>query len=54
MIVIKKELEDILENRTRGAMIRSKAYWFEGGEKPTKYFFRLEKRNAMKKAISRL
>ena len=26
-------------------MFRSKERWFEQGEKPTKYFFNLEKRN---------
>ena len=32
-------------------MFRSKMKWFEQGEKPTKYFFNLEKSNYEKKLI---
>ena len=32
-------------------MFRSKVKWFEQGEKPTKYFFNLEKTNYEKKLI---
>ena len=32
-------------------MFRSKMKWFELGEKPTKYFFNLEKKNYEKKLI---
>ena len=32
-------------------MFRSKLKWFELGEKPTKFFFNLEKRNYEKKLI---
>ena len=32
-------------------MFRSKIKWFELGEKPTKYFFNLEKNNYEKKLI---
>lgn len=32
-------------------MFRSKMKWFELGEKPTKYFFKLEKNNYEKKLI---
>ena len=35
-------------------MFRSKARWIEKGEKPTNYFFNLEKRNFEKKVIAQL
>ena len=37
-----------------GAIIRSKCRWIEEGEKPTKYFCGLEKRNYVNKTIDRL
>ena len=42
---LKKELEVIYEHKGRAAMFRSKCRWIEQGERPTKYFFNLEKRN---------
>ena len=45
----KKELKEIYDNKAREAMFRSKARWIEKGEKPTNYFFNLEKRNFEKK-----
>ena len=44
----------MVENRTKGAIIKSKARWAEFGEKNTKYFLNLEKRNRAKKAINEL
>ena len=35
-------------------MFRSKARWFEKGEKPTKYFFNLEKRNYDRRIVKEL
>ena len=35
-------------------MFRSKCRWIEKGEKPTKYFFNLEKRNYNRKTINEL
>ena len=52
--VVKQELENILEIETRGAILRSKAKWAEAGEKNTKYFLNLEKRNAIDKHIQQL
>ena len=35
-------------------MFRSKCRWLEKGERPTKYFFNLEKRNHNKKTVTEL
>ena len=47
----KEELKKIYENRGKEAIFRSKAKWLEQGQKPTKYFFNLEKTNYEKKLI---
>ena len=51
---LKKELCLIYENRGKGSIVRSKTRWIEQGEKPTKYFFNLEKRNYNHKTIKEL
>ena len=51
---VRHDLEEIYKNKTKGAMIRSRSNWAELGEKPTKYFLKLEKVNAQKKAVCRL
>ena len=51
---IKNELKEIETEQSKGAILRSKAKWIEEGEKPTKYFFDLEKRNYIKKTIRKL
>ena len=48
------ELKSLLENRTKGVIVRGKARWVEHGEKNTKYFLNLEKRNNAKKAIHKI
>ncbi len=50
----KLQLEEIRLARMEGVMLRSKARWVEDGEKPTKYFINLEKRNIVNKTISHL
>ena len=40
--------------RTKGAILKSKVRWHEDGERDTKYFVSLEKRNYTNKAITRL
>ena len=45
----KSELKGILHEKGEGAKIRSRIQWFEEGEKSTKYFYGLEKRNAKDK-----
>ena len=51
---IKEEIGKIEEIETKGAVLRSKARWAEAGEKNTKYFLNLEKRNAIDKHIQQL
>ena len=51
---LKQELCLIYENRAKGSIVRSKTRWIEQGEKPTKYFFNLEKRNYNHKTIKEL
>ena len=50
----KQELEGMFEKVGKEAIFRSKARWVEKGEKPTKYFFNLEKKNYEKKVILQL
>ena len=47
-------LVEINDKQTEGVMIRSKARWIELGEKNTKYFCALEKRNYKTKHITKL
>jgi len=44
-IQCKTEWENILKVKTNGIILRSKAKWVEDGERNTKYFINLEKRN---------
>ena len=50
----KLELEKINEYITDGIIMRSKSQWYEEGEKSTKYFLSLEKRNKVKSHIRKL
>ena len=51
---LKTELRRIYEERADGAILRSKMIWIKHGEKPTKYFFNMERRNYTKKTITEL
>ena len=42
---VKSEWEYFHTKKTKGIILRSKAQWVEEGEKNTKYFLNLEKRN---------
>ena len=44
----KEILESYYEEKTRGVIIRARAQWHEHGERSTKYFLNLEKRNHVK------
>ena len=50
----KKELVSIRERRMEGVLLRSRARWIAEGEKVTKYFCSLEKRNYVSKQIRKL
>ena len=49
-----KELEKIIEYRTRGAILRAKCRWYNEGEKNSKYFLSLEKRHYKNGVIGQL
>ena len=51
--IAQKELETFYEKKVEG-IIRSRARWYEHGEKSSKYFLNLEKRNHVKKHIRKL
>jgi hypothetical protein len=51
---LKKELQQSYENKGEAAKLRSKCLWVEKGERPTKYFFNLEKRNYSRRVIYEL
>lgn len=43
-----------MQYKTKGAILRSKVRWFEQGERNTKYFMNLEKRNFCQKSVTKL
>jgi hypothetical protein len=49
-----KQLNEIDKYKTAGVILRSKARWYEEGEKGTKYFLNLENRNQSKKCVNKL
>ena len=51
---LKKELQQQYDNKGKAAIFRSKCRWVEEGEKATKYFFNLEKRNYNRKTINEI
>lgn len=50
----KLELEEIIEYRTKGSILRARCRWHNEGEKNTKYFLNLEKRHYNQGAMSQL
>ena len=54
VLLQQKTLEDLLNVKAQGAFVRSRANWIDLGEKCSKYFFGLEKKNANNKTISNL
>lgn len=52
--LVKEELHKINEEKTQGAILRTKIKWSEEGEKSTKYFLNLESRNNAKKTMAKL
>ena len=51
---LKTELQFIYDKKGMAAIFRSKCRWIEMGERPTKDFFNVEKRNYIKKTITEL
>ena len=51
---IQKALENLRKVKVQGIITRSRVRWIEEGEKPTKYFLSLEKRNFINKMIPML
>ena len=51
---LKIELDEIAVQKTKGSIIRSRARWYELGEKCNKYFYNLEKRSYEKRHITKL
>ena len=51
---LKNELNDIFEKRGVGAKIRSRARWWEEGERSSKYFHSLEKKNGKDKSWNKI
>lgn len=54
MARIKNEFELLYDKKVEGIITRAKARWHEHGEKNSKYFLNLEKRNHIKKHIRKL
>ena len=50
----KAELDELYNYITEGSILRSKMRWFAHGEKPSKYFLFLEKRNKSKTHVQKL
>ena len=53
-ILCKTEYDNLIRVNTQGIILRSKAQWIEEGEKNTKFFLNLEKRNYNRKYIKKL
>ena len=47
-------MESFYEEKTKGEIIQARARWHEHGEKSTKYFLNVEKRNHVKKHVRKL
>ena len=45
---LKAKLEKVSNKKIKGTILRSKARWYENGEKNSKYFLNLEKRNFLR------
>lgn len=52
--LLEQQLTDLVQKRLDGVKIRSRAQWVEDGEKPTKYFFELERKKQAAARITKL
>ena len=56
-LILEKSIQDrdeIMEKRTKAAILRSKAQWYCEGEKSTKYFLNLEKKRSAARNVTAL
>ena len=51
---LREDMEKLRKVRLQGTLVRSRARWTEFGEKSSKYFLNLEKRNFVNKSITEL
>ena len=51
---LKEEIDLIYQKKGKGCIVRSKSKWIERCEKPTAFFFNLEKRNYNRRLIKKL
>ena len=51
---LKQEQDEIIEEKTRGAAIRSQCQWYEEGDKPSKFFLSLEQTRGKQKCTQKL
>ncbi|KAK3084078.1 hypothetical protein FSP39_007782 [Pinctada imbricata] len=51
---LKEELENYRKEKMKGVMVRTRARWIEEGEKPSKYFCSMERRNYVNKTLTKL
>ena len=51
---VRSRLKKIMQQKTKGTILRSKVRWHEHGERNTRYFYSLEKRNYEKKTTTKL
>ena len=51
---IKREIETLYDEKVEGIIVCSRASWYEHGEKNSKYFLNLEKRNNIRKHVRKL
>ena len=51
---LKINLENIRQEKIKGIILRAKIQWMEEGEKPTKFFASLEKKNYTNKLINKI
>ena len=52
--VLKEKMQNTYEEEVDGIIVRSRARWHEHGEKHSRYFLNLEKRNHVKKHVRKL
>lgn len=51
---VEQQIESIMLKKAQGAKLRCKTKWYEEGQRSSKYFFSLEKANAIKKQMHAL